>query len=289
VSTCPKSGVGQPDRTPPIGSTNGSACPRPMNLLRLFRYGLGVSTLRIFFLLVILDRFVHIFAESGIRTHPTPNDERNVVSRECVFCCHIATGPVRVSETLISESEHFVAWASLGAMIEGWLIIVPKDHYLSLATLPCSLQGEFEDFRGSLERSLRVTYGSAAAFEHGPSAVKTSAGCGIDHAHLHMVPTTYDLLSRAKALMPGDAILEPASSVWDAEPAVKAGKCYIYIQQNDGSQWILSAINIPSQLLRRVISTQLGRPDLYDWRENPEHGIVEATIGRLQGLSMTSS
>jgi ATP adenylyltransferase len=258
-----------------------------MNLLRLFRYGLAVSTLRCLPLIVILGRIVQIFAEWGC-ARLTPNDERNVVSRECVFCRHIATGPVRVSETLISESEHFVAWASLGAMIEGWLIVVPKEHYLSLATLPSSLRGEFEDFRGGLERSLRASYGSAVAFEHGPSTVKTPAGCGIDHAHLHMVPTTYDLLSPTKALMPRDATWEPASSIWDAKSAVKAGKCYIYIRQNDGSQWLFSALNIPSQLLRRVISMQLGRPELYDWRENPEHGIVEATIRRLQGLSMTS-
>jgi diadenosine tetraphosphate (Ap4A) HIT family hydrolase len=51
---------------------------------------------------------------------------------------------------------------------------------------------EFEELAGVKRRIgkvVRATYGRSTAFEHGAASFSKNAGCCIDHAHLHIVPT----------------------------------------------------------------------------------------------------
>lgn len=210
------------------------------------------------------------------------------MNHRCIFCSHVATEATRISETSLFESEHFVAWPSLGALVEGWLILVPKGHLLSLAELPAYLRPEFIDFRLEVETAVERFYGPVSSFEHGPSAPSSTAGCGIDHAHLHLVPTRADLLPFAQDLTPRDATWRSVSSIWEARSDIKTGRSYIYLQQPDAVQWISSAVSIPSQLMRRAIARSLGQPEHYDWQQNPEHAIVNATVRRFQQMSSLS-
>jgi hypothetical protein len=52
---------------------------------------------------------------------------------DCKFCAKLKAQAARApwNEFLI-ETENFAVVPSLGALVEGWLLMVPKEHYISM-------------------------------------------------------------------------------------------------------------------------------------------------------------
>src|SRR5258706_12627640 len=107
------------------------------------------------------------------------------------------------------ESTNFVAIPSLGSLRKGWLLVVPKKHFLSTAALPPHLLQEMIKVKQALTEVLTESFGEIWAFEHGPAGGGRLAGCGVDHAHLHIVPLEIDLLQAARPFLPSCLELRP--------------------------------------------------------------------------------
>jgi len=104
------------------------------------------------------------------------------------------------------ESENFAALPSLGALVEGWLLLVPRRHFISVGALPQPLLREMEEMKRLLCSAVEENYGQACIFEHGPSKANCAVGCGVDHAHLHVVPVPFDLASAMAPYLPKGAV-----------------------------------------------------------------------------------
>jgi ATP adenylyltransferase len=179
--------------------------------------------------------------------------------------------------TPLMESRNFRVLPSLGALVEGWVLLVPKTHFLSMGTLPTSLVPEMENFKGAVARRLRRIYGAVSVFEHGPGDDQRKVGCGVDHAHLHMVPIDFDLLTAVTPFLPSDSRLEDASFA-DCQLAAHAGDDYLYLEQPLGKGQIVRHQGLGSQLFRRAIAARLGAPSEFNWRTHPQIENVDATI-----------
>src|SRR5436305_13047295 len=81
------------------------------------------------------------------------------------------------------ESRNFKTVPSLGALVEGWLLLVPKQHILCFGAMNDALTTEFEELKHKSASLVSAQYGDICIFEHGPSAVHKAVGCGVDHAH----------------------------------------------------------------------------------------------------------
>jgi ATP adenylyltransferase len=103
----------------------------------------------------------------------------------------------------IIESENFLVIPSLGSLIEGWLLIVPKKYHLNISQLSLADMVELEMVIAELGRRFlsMVSKDQFVIFEHGPTLENSVAGCGVDYAHLHWVPTNFDLLNGVKAFL----------------------------------------------------------------------------------------
>ena len=119
----------------------------------------------------------------------------------CDFCDEFAGGcrnafAVRyhgqITDRILCSTENFVVLPSLGQIAEGHLLILPRQHCLSLADIPHGNWGELERLSATVRRVLRSTYGTCVAFERGTRS--GGGGCGISHAHLHFVPVNNDEL-----------------------------------------------------------------------------------------------
>lgn len=179
------------------------------------------------------------------------------------------------------ESENFVVVPSLGAMVEGWFLLLPKDHYLCLGALPESLTEEMMSLRQTVLSFAKDEYGDLCAFEHGPHQESRSVGCGVDHAHLHLVPLSFDLLSAAEPFLPNDVIWIPGT-MSECRIAFRESKDYLYLEQPIGCGRIATHDQFVGQLFRRAIAAQLGFPTDYDWKEFLQLQNVEATIARVK-------
>ena len=184
--------------------------------------------------------------------------------------------------TVLFECESFVALPSVGALVEGWLLVVPKSPALSIGTLSLGDRMQLIEFVRSVVPQLEARFGSVAAFEHGPSASNCAIGCGVDYAHLHLVPTDCDLLQEASAKAPG-INWQPAHSLLDTAVVSRRGLSYIFLQQpfDSGTAYIGTGDELPSQLFRRVIAEHIGVPHRYDWKINPGVEMIARTVSSL--------
>jgi ATP adenylyltransferase len=179
-------------------------------------------------------------------------------------------------DTILLETTHFHVIPTIGPVIEGWVLIVSKQHALSMASLDAELIEELAALRLSVAKTMQKAYGTVAVFEHGPIQPQSEVGCGVDHAHLHVVGTGIDLLKGSLKYISGDWRTQRSASLMLTE---LRGKSYLYLEQPLGVQHVLVSDQIPSQLFRRVIADHFGRP--YNWRENPALDKVQATLDRI--------
>jgi diadenosine tetraphosphate (Ap4A) HIT family hydrolase len=191
-------------------------------------------------------------------------------------------------DTPLFESQNFVALPTVGALVEGWLLIVPREPLLSFAEVPNAHKKELEGFVWEVASALTEAYGPISLFEHGPSSVGSSVGCGVDYAHLHLVPFCCDLVSGAKIREPLITwrVVTSMTEAWASSQREE-----YWIVQNEFNKspcyrGTFNGINPPSQLFRKVIASHLGRPDDFDWKTDLGAANISATFERLMKTPM---
>lgn len=199
---------------------------------------------------------------------------------DCRFCGHLRDqSPARNGEwSILAETEHLVAVPSVGPLVPGWLLVVPKNHILSFGSaMPDTIATLAAETESIAERWQRL-FGPLVWFEHGPARTRSSVGCGIDHAHLHLVPVAgEELLDGARTMFPS-LDFRGVTGIAAAAAPVAHDQSYLYMRAEDGSSWLATSHEIPSQAFRRVIAHQQGRPLQYDWKAFPQHDALGATL-----------
>ena len=198
---------------------------------------------------------------------------------DCCFCSTLVSDELSESwNNPLLESANFAVLPSLGSLVEGWVLIVPKKHFICTGALPISLVHEMKCLKADVSARLGSLYGELCAFEHGPSVAARSVGCGVDHAHLHIVPLNVDLVSAAAPFLPHGTEWLPAASE-SCRVAFEKGQDYLYVEQPLGSGGLIATHpNFGSQVFRKAIASSLGAPEQFSWREHPQIQIVERTI-----------
>lgn len=187
----------------------------------------------------------------------------------CRFCDIASYGKYYIEgvDEPFASNEDYVAIASIGALVEGWSLVVPKSHQFSMRN--DFSNPLFREFVQSVSSKMFAQYGSLISFEHGANKVDSATACGTAHAHLHLVPFN-------DTLMPA---LEESSLEWvscrTSEIASKSeGKEYLfYYELNKNDIWqdpigYLSVLDYPiSQFFRRLIAEKNGKD--YDYKTSP--------------------
>jgi hypothetical protein len=159
---------------------------------------------------------------------------------------------------------------------------MPKTHFICSGALDSDLALELSAFKREIWKRLEAVYGKVAAFEHGPCAPGRQAGCGVDHAHIHLLPLSLNL---------SEAVLDvqwTRGSWLDCTGAYARDLDYLFIEQPFGVGHIAMSAQFGGQILRKAIATRLGKPNEFDWREFPQVQIIENTIATL-ALSTSSA
>jgi ATP adenylyltransferase len=225
-----------------------------------------------------------------ISSDPDGSLAQEAVARlSCRFCGYVDAGPGDLEQwTIVAETEDLVAVPSVGALIPGWLLVVPKRHVLSFGVLDARIRGRLSSQAEMIAEQWQVSAGPLTWFEHGPAEDRGTAGCGIDHAHLHLVPAVgLDLLAGARELFPWLAF-EEVSGLAAAALPVSRGLSYLYLRTDNGRSWLAASRDVPSQAFRRVIAHQQGRADEYDWKAFPRYDSLDATLELARYLAFSA-
>lgn len=205
----------------------------------------------------------------------------------CAYCSNILSSMAQPSvepwNKVTYETSSFVISPTAGALIEGWVLIISKRHVPAMGAL---IERELCELNGLIIRTKNVmesTYGSVVIFEHGPACEGTTFGCGIDHAHFHVVPLRIALAPLIEKELGSPVKWETITDLRDLSKIHLKKASYLYILENDTDQGRVTCLcNIPSQFMRRIIANSLGAPHLYDYRKYKFRQNAIATLHRLE-------
>lgn len=184
-------------------------------------------------------------------------------------------------DCIIYSSPHFYVTSELGALKQGYLMIVPKQHILSVAQFYPALMIEYNQVCKDLEYVLKGAYPEASGvtfMEHGsgPSGI-TSHKKSIVHAHTHVV-TDFQLSDHHKRMVK----LEPIDDITLANKT----HYFSYQEGSDGQLMICMDNNVyvQRQFPRQVMAEDLKlAPGQYNWRKGWLRGKRSRdTLPRLQ-------
>jgi len=206
----------------------------------------------------------------------------------CEFCNEFTGGAANSFAALyghepasrtILEDHDFRVLPSLGQIVPGYLLLVPNHHYRAFADMPLEELGAAQALKTSLTDQMRGTYGNCLIFEHG-ARTPDSGGCGISHAHLHVVPFPgeKDPIEQLTRAFP----FEEISNLLDLK-RIQPGKSYLYYESVRGGSYAFYPPFIRSQYIRRLLAEALGT-EVWDWRKCGKEERFLSTLARASQL-----
>ena len=200
-------------------------------------------------------------------------DQENNVANKCVFCIADQDwGDTKYYKEFfpgfpkrtIFETNNFVVFPAIGQIVEGYLLIVTKQHFLSTAHVPEELIEELERVMVFVRRLLTDVYQPPIFYEHGPMSSTHKGGCSIMHAHIHAVPVKIELTKRLEKQFSGQKI----SRLEDLRDQKLRNQSYIFLENTDGVRFVYDVPILPSQYVRRIIAKCIGVRDSWDWKKS---------------------
>jgi ATP adenylyltransferase len=196
-------------------------------------------------------------------------------------------GPFPVAEhnrPLLSRAEWLVA-PTLGAIVPNWLLLIPRDPVLNFRVW-AELHGRCPS---QLLRDVRLHLGLGADdivwFEHGPCSSGTPIGCGLDHAHLHILIrpcfSFWSFEQRTRSL----SDLNWAAGEYDnSYNMIDVFNSYLIAGSGDRTIIAQGVEATGSQFFRRVVGALVDAGDTWDYRHYPNAHNVYETVRSFRSL-----
>jgi len=195
--------------------------------------------------------------------------------------CYFVMG--KLFNRIIKETKNFVIIPTIGQIVEGYLLIVPKQHYLCIGALPPNHFEELEKIIDNCKKALLSVYNKKTImFEHGAVGIsfKERAGCCTDHAHLHVVPAEVDLLDEIRK----NYIPQKITSLKELKEKYLKKVPYLFYQNNQEDMYVFNAPIVMSQYFRQILAKKLNKMDKWDWRLYYGKEKMINTIKKLKGV-----
>jgi diadenosine tetraphosphate (Ap4A) HIT family hydrolase len=178
----------------------------------------------------------------------------------------------------LAGDSRFAVIPSLGSLVPGWVVIVPRTPVQNLRHLSVGERRNLCTLSRSIRPYLAKFPGTIFEFEHGSAYQGSPMGCGVDQAHLHAVPLQFNLIGEARtASNQNFRWIDPPDRL-DPWSSVPEGVEYMVIRSAvDGA--VVALVDSPeSQWLRKVIAGKLSLTEAWNYRHTPGLPNIRATI-----------
>ena len=197
------------------------------------------------------------------------------------FCCRLGD-EYQFKKNVLYESDNFFVVPSIGQMgICGYVLLCSKYHYLGMGNIPEEYIPELEAVLDKTKKVISDTYGSEVlVFEHGPRLGCHKGGGCLDHGHLHIVPTSINIMEFLQRMLKPEEISDFSRlrEIYEAQES-----SYMFVETQDNKRYVIEVeFPIPSQYLRQVLASKMGFAE-WDWRVNPDYETFERTVRQLKG------
>jgi diadenosine tetraphosphate (Ap4A) HIT family hydrolase len=171
--------------------------------------------------------------------------------------------------------DDFIAFPALGQLIEGYLLIAPKEHSLSSIKLNYQRAEALLNFSKKISGFQSIIWEKPTIFEHGACQTNQKSGACISHAHWHLIPGNWD------NLLPIPSINLRYSSFLEFYETNKSDEAFVLQINSDNSCFITNKEDIPSQYIRRLLAKQIHKDDEWDYLVFPFFENIRKTINKF--------
>ncbi len=203
----------------------------------------------------------------------------------CLFC-DITTHPGMSTfehnlkcdfvDMIVYESQNFVVVPGLGPLAPGYLMIMTKDHYLSLAQIPKNLMEEYLEVEKDIESILKDMYNEDVGFyEHGTGPNGAVGLKSIVHMHVHVMLGN-ELKSEYREMLDMKKIADVTLA--------KEESYFSYKWTSNGEMWIVwdPEVYIQRQFHRQVFAEERGlAKDQFNWRKTAFSDLTKTNVWQL--------
>jgi diadenosine tetraphosphate (Ap4A) HIT family hydrolase len=175
------------------------------------------------------------------------------------------------------RSRQFAVVPSLGQIVEGYLLVLPIEHFRTIGDMPDDLLTEFGGVCRRAGQILKNQYGQYVLFEHGARA-DGAGGCGIYHAHVHATPLAglSDPVDVLKGRFPY-TVLRNLNEIREESVGLPS---YLLYQDSGAGLYLFDTGPLPSQYMRKLLADAIGGQE-WNWRNAGREDRLLATIERL--------
>lgn len=206
----------------------------------------------------------------------------------CFFCEQSEDRLQRV----LYETEHFYVLLGLGPIVEGFALLVAKEHTRSMFDLPEDKRAAYLAEKNKLKRLIEDTYhNSVIVTEHG-----RVQACVVEdeeahdklcyHAHQLFFPIGTDL-SALDREGPFTKVFEDSSLFHLPASDLQEHDEYLLFENQEGHVFVFRVNGkCPRQYMRYLVARSVGQPELASWQRFPDREkILAAKEKYLQVLA----
>ena len=189
-----------------------------------------------------------------------------------------------IEERCVFETDNFVCVPSIGSFVEGYLLVIPKKHYLSALTMPETHIDEFLSITSVLSYFYSNYYHQTfLVFEHGTSNVENVGGMSVVHAHLHFVPCSEQVIT----LLNEFDFLE-FDNLWAVREYYlrNATAPYLLLKDIDDLYYLAISEKIPSQYFRKKVCDICSIKGTGNWKEYPYIDNIKKTLAAAKQFEL---
>lgn len=185
-------------------------------------------------------------------------------------------------ESILYENDSVYVIPSLGHFVEGYLLIISKEHETCVAD---AVDSSFILAKKEISKILESEYGSACFFEHGRigSCYERSHNRICYHAHLHCLPVANDFTDEIAADHGSPRRIKTISELEDLQ---RTAPHYLYVEPANGTGVFFNISDqLERQYLRKKACEAIDLPtEEANWKENPNREAMKRTVSSVREL-----
>lgn len=190
----------------------------------------------------------------------------------CVFCNIDKSRP---ENTIIEESDNFIVLPTIGALVDGYLMIVSKKHINSMSELKENEKIEYEFLIEKYRNKFKNIYNKfPIIFEHGsPINDSDMKASSVIHAHTHIV--------NHKFINEESIVKNLNFKILENLNYLSKEQNYIMYINPENICYVSYNFEPVSQMMRKIIAKDLGYENKFDWKKEIFIENINSTIKKF--------
>lgn len=175
-----------------------------------------------------------------------------------------------------------VVTPTLGSIIPGWLLIIPREPATNFSYWQAETGINPAGLVSDVLRQADATTLRTIWFEHGPAVHGSKIGCGVDHAHIHLlVEPPFTDEEFFSAIQKSSAMHWREERLAHVYNSIRRGSSYLLAASGEHALVAENVESVGSQFFRRVIARIIGQSEAWNYKTHPCLENVQKTIDRF--------